>query len=79
MPEESVIRLSVHRPEGYNGIGKLFSGLFKQAGDYLFPGKDFYDREACHCVSELLARHGGACTPQAFLSLLETFTPAQHR
>lgn len=52
-----------------------FQGYSSRLGDYLFPGKDFYDREACHCVSELLARHGGACTPQAFLSLLETFTP----
>lgn len=54
---------------------KYFQGYSGRLGAYLFPGEDFYDREACHFVSELLARHGGASTPLAFLILLENFTP----
>lgn len=55
---------------------KYFQGYSSRLGDYLFPGEDFHDTEARQCVAELLARHGGASTPQAFLNLLETFTPA---
>lgn len=60
---------------------RYFQGYSSRLGDHLFPGEDFYDREACHFVSELLARHGGVSTPQAFLILLETFTPemVQHK
>jgi len=60
---------------------KYFQGYSSRLGDFLFPGEDFYDREACHFVSELLARHGGVSTPQAFLILLDTFTPemVQHK
>ncbi|WLS81163.1 hypothetical protein Q3V30_22160 (plasmid) [Erwinia pyri] len=60
---------------------KYFQGYSGRLGDYLFPEEGFYDMEARHCVSELLARHGGASTPQAFLVLLETFTPemVQHK
>ncbi|WP_210466150.1 hypothetical protein [Pantoea ananatis] len=60
---------------------KYFQGYSSRLGDYLFPGEDFHDTEARQYVAELLARHGGASTPQAFLNLLDTFTPAmvQHR
>lgn len=60
---------------------KYFQGWSSRLGDYLFPGEDFYDMEARQCVAELLERHGDASTPQAFLNLLETFTPAmvQHK
>lgn len=60
---------------------KYFQGYSSRLGEYLFPGEDFYDAEARQYVAELLVRHGGASTPQAFLTLLETFTPAmvQHK
>lgn len=54
---------------------KYFQGYSSRLGDYLFPGEGFYDMEARQCVAELLVRHGGTSTPQAFLNLLETFTP----
>ncbi|MEN4545915.1 hypothetical protein [Pantoea agglomerans] len=60
---------------------KYFQGWSGRLGDYLFSGEEFYDTEARQYVAELLARHGGAGTPQAFLTLLETFTPemVQHK
>lgn len=54
---------------------KYFQGYSSRLGDYLFPGEDFYDTEARQCMAELLVRHGGASSPQAFLILLDTFTP----
>lgn len=60
---------------------KHFQGYSSRLGDYLFPGEAFYDSEARHFVSELLAREGDTSTPQAFLILLDTFTPemVQHK
>lgn len=57
------------------GSEKYFQGYSSGLGDFLFPGEGFYDSEARHFVSELLAREGDTSTPQAFLSQLETFTP----
>ncbi|MEY8773178.1 hypothetical protein [Erwinia aeris] len=60
---------------------KYFQGYSSGLGDFLFPGEDFYDCEARHFVSELLAGEGDTSTPQAFLNLLDTFTPemVQHK
>lgn len=57
-------------------IEKMFTTYSSKLGDDLFPEKTFFEIEAAHFVSELFVRHAGNIdSPQAFLTLLDTFIP----